>query len=168
MGTDIYMYSERRGESAWLLCSPLTPDPGVSLPEPLPAGFLAPASIYDRRNYDLFAILAGVRNCAHSAVPYQPIAAARGLPADLSDALAVWVARWGAVDDASWLLLRELEEFPWHDRRITKDAPSGGSTTSAVETYAQSAGDEFLVETMARLRQCGPSQGVRIVFWFSS
>ena len=201
MGTDICMYAEHRTDSRWTLCGPLTPESHVVFAEPLPEGLLVPTPIYTDRNYALFAILADVRNPAHSAVPYEPIVPARGLPDDLSDELAAWVERFGTVDAASWLSLRELEAFPWHARRIKKEAmvaqsvaplfaggegpfpaslwPMGepitysggklsGVTVNWVETYAESAGDEFLVATMAGLRQWGSGDDVRIVFWFAS
>ncbi len=201
MGTDIYMYVEHRVESRWQLCGPLTTDSQLSFPEPLPEGYLVPQCVYDTRNYSLFAILGGVRNPHHSAVPYTPIAAPRGLPSDMSGELTSWTAMFPSMEDASWLLLREIEEFPWHERQITKEAivapsvaplfaggkgrfplkqwPEGepvsyslykrdGVTVTWVESYAESAGDEFLVETMTRLRQCGAPDDVRIVFWFGS
>src|SRR5262249_41173502 len=62
------------------------------------------------------------RTPAHSVVPYEFIAAPRGLPVDLSDVLAAWVAKFGEVPHASWLLLRELQEFPWRERHIQKEA----------------------------------------------
>jgi hypothetical protein len=108
MGTDIYMYAERRVESRWFFCGEVTSDHEVSLPEPLPEGFLSPVAVYHGRNYALFAILAGLRNPAYSAVPYEPIASPRGLPSDLSDTLAAWAARFGSVENASWLSLREI------------------------------------------------------------
>lgn len=201
MGTDIYMYAERRAGSGWSFCGALTPDHEVSFPESLPGRFLSPVSVYSDRNYALFAILAGVRNPAHSAAPYEPIAPPRGLPSDLSDTLAAWAARFGSVDDASWFLLREIEEFPWHERRIKKEAMvarsvaplfaggdgpfpveqwpqeepitwSGGKldgvTVNWTESYAESAGVGFLVDTVARLKLCGLPDDVRIVFWFGS
>jgi hypothetical protein len=201
LSTDIFMYAERRTETGWSVCGALTSDHGLAFPEPLPEGYLPPPMVYSTRNYSLFAILANVRNPADSAVPYEFIAAPRGLPADLSDGLAAWVANFGDVPHASWLFLRELEEFPWRERRIKKEAmvarsvaplfasgdgpfpvaqwpkdepisysawKANGVTVRWVESYAESAGDDFLVETLNTLRQCGPPDDVRIVFWFDS
>jgi hypothetical protein len=199
LSTDIFIYAERRTETGWSVCGRLTADHGLVFAEPLPEGFLAPKTVYQARNYSLFAILANVRNPAHGVTPYEFIAAPRGLPANLSDVLASWVAKFGEVSDAGWLLLRELEEFPWHQRHIQKEAmvarslaplfaggngpfpldfwPSdepisysagmeNGVTVRWVESYAESVGEEFLVETIGALRACGPPDDVRIIFWF--
>jgi hypothetical protein len=195
MGTDIYMYAERRLGDTWTLCELPTAERYVALPEELPEGFLLPTRIYNTRNYSLFAILAGVRNDAFSHRPYDVLARPRGLPPDLSGTLREWAERFGEMDDASWLLLGELEAFPWRDRRIKKEAmvdravahrfgdgegpfPSDvhsysywkrdGVTVTWIETYADSAGDEFLVDVLTKLRQWGGPNDVRIVFWFSS
>jgi hypothetical protein len=42
VGTDIYMYAERRTGARWSLCSPHSTDPGVAFPEALEAGSLVP------------------------------------------------------------------------------------------------------------------------------
>jgi|SRR5580765_2583102 len=82
---------------------------------------------YVGRNYDLFAILADVRNGSGFAgivtgdgfetLPGAP----RGIPTDLSAALAVEYERareW--THDPTWATLRELLDYPWHTKTTTK------------------------------------------------
>ncbi|KUN73953.1 hypothetical protein AQJ46_06670 [Streptomyces canus] len=63
--------------------------------------------LYDERDYAAFGLLFGVRNYAG----FRPLAAGRGLPADLSSgmrsALGSWVGQ-GEMDGASWISWAEL------------------------------------------------------------
>ncbi len=66
--------------------------------------------VYEGRNYELFAILAGVRN----GYGIKPIVERRGLPDDLSNEVSSTADHW--IDDGhshSWLTLKELVEFDW-------------------------------------------------------
>ena len=57
------------------------------------------------RSYDLFAMLAGVRNYEH----VKPMAAPRGVPNDVSSGVERWIKRWGTDGHThSWLTLAEL------------------------------------------------------------
>lgn len=77
---------------------------------------------YDGRNYDLFAILADVRNGRGFAgvltgAGFDPIVAPRGVPDDASRFYRAQVARWdGDGHSHSWLTLRELKEYDWHGK----------------------------------------------------
>jgi len=64
------------------------------------------------RDYDLFAVLAGVRNRRN----VRPIASCRGLPDDVSEEVReAWnrAQSFPEVHSASWLSLHELLTFDW-------------------------------------------------------
>lgn len=75
--------------------------------------------IYDGRNYDLFAMLANVRNGAGFAGiktgdGFNIIAEPKGVPMDMSKIIAADYEEWmGDAHSASWLTLKELKEFNW-------------------------------------------------------
>jgi hypothetical protein len=75
--------------------------------------------LYIGRNYDLFAILADVRNGTGFAgivtgERKQPISAQRGLPADVSQEVAKESETWGCDGHShSWLTLREVTEYDY-------------------------------------------------------
>jgi hypothetical protein len=96
MGTDIHCFAERRTERGWGLCE---------------------LDFYcgEERNYALFAILAGVRRMTNGG--FEPITPPRGFPPD-SPAAAGWAEGAGCYNchNATWLTLRELLEFPWHEK----------------------------------------------------
>lgn len=98
MGTDIHCVAERRGPDGW---------------EFVPLDFYCG----EERNYALFAILAGVRRMTNAG--FVPIAPPRGLPPDLSPPLqGMGDPSIGSCDhNHTWLTLRELMEFPWHERK---------------------------------------------------
>src|SRR4051812_35325061 len=60
------------------------------------------------RNYELFAVLAGVRN-NHNIVP---IAEPRGLPEDVDTMFEVYYEHWDIdAHSASWVTLKEMREY---------------------------------------------------------
>ncbi len=80
MGCDIHFYVERRENDRWVTCDRWVEEDGII---DVPYG----ESLYDERNYDLFAILAGVRNGRGFARDdtgegFVPLAAPRGVPED--------------------------------------------------------------------------------------
>jgi hypothetical protein len=113
MGTDIHSFAERRTRRGWEACT----DPTATVPDGTPAllGFYCGQD----RNYALFAILAEVRRLTNSG--FDAVRPPRGLPHDLSPivrAIAEEHGRSGmCVHGHSWLTLRELLDFPWHDRK---------------------------------------------------
>lgn len=74
---------------------------------------------YDERNYDLFAILANVRNGSGFAGVdtgdgFRPISEPRGIPNDASDYYIQQTKKWwGDGHSHSWLFLHELEDYDW-------------------------------------------------------
>ncbi|MEU9633115.1 hypothetical protein ACGFZZ_02885 [Streptomyces tendae] len=97
MGTDIYGGIEFRHPHAGT--DYYDGEPWVTAMELWP--------LHDETDYTAFGLLFGVRNYAG----FRPLAAGRGLPADLSSAmraeLGPWVAQ-GGMDGASWVSWAEL------------------------------------------------------------
>lgn len=142
MGTDIHMAVEVRKDGVW---QNVTPFRNGYSPEP---------EYYEDRNYDLFAILADVRN----RYGFVPLDQPRGIPSDASDD----VRRWCEDGDHShsYCTVAELLTYDW--TRIVKPGNPGGE----IPYYACCR--EFLSETMPRLWPLGAPEDVRIVFWFDS
>ena len=64
--------------------------------------------LYSGRNYELFSVLAGVRDYGNNDRIDDP----RGLPEDVSDVTKKESDRWGSDGHShSWLTLRELKEY---------------------------------------------------------
>ena len=120
MGTDIHLYVEHRVDGKWASADVWEPskyeDDKTILTVPYGKHF------YDNRNYDLFAILAGVRNGRGFAGidtgdGFVPIAEPRGLPDDMSPEM---LKESEHLDHTpSWLLLSELLAYDW-TRTTTK------------------------------------------------
>jgi hypothetical protein len=97
VGTDISCFAERRAQAGWERCD---------------------IDFYcgEERNYALFAILADVKRLTNGG--FEPIAPPRGFPTDsltlgdCSDA-----AESASCHNATWLTLRELLDFPWHEKK---------------------------------------------------
>jgi hypothetical protein len=96
MGTDIHYFAERRTGRGWERC---------------------PVEFYcgEERNYALFAILAGVQRMTNGG--FEPVAPPRGLPADSLTVKPADLEDGGFYHNATWLTLRELQKFPWQERR---------------------------------------------------
>lgn len=71
--------------------------------------------LYDGRNYDLFAILADVRNgYGNEPKRFTPICPPKGLPGNLSNSIKQIADDWGAdAHSHSWFTLKELLDFDW-------------------------------------------------------
>lgn len=117
MGCDIHFYTETRKDGAWISADTWKrhePDePGE------PGDLYVEREIYDGRNYNLFAMLADVRNGSgfagcRTGSGFNPIAAPRGVPNDANANYKEIVARWGADGHShSHLTLRELLDYDW-------------------------------------------------------
>ncbi len=141
MGCDIHLYVEvRKAEgSPWVFVHP-------------PLGHDAyaeqnghPAQWAPWRDYLAFGILAGVRRRA------EPIAGPRGVPHDRTDTYADAVEEWcGDGHTHSWLMLDELEAYPWDDlpRKLE------------LRTH--------LLPALRALKQDGGVHAVRVVFFFDN
>jgi hypothetical protein len=112
MGTDIHAFAERRGPAGWEPCY----EPGETTEgEPVFLRFYCG----QERNYELFAILAGVRRLTNDG--FQAIALCKGLPDDLSPAVREAAESpdglWG--HSYTWLTLQELLAYPWSETKRT-------------------------------------------------
>ncbi|WP_300673633.1 hypothetical protein [Desulfoluna sp.] len=109
MGTDINLYAEKKVGDKWVLATGMEKNEWYDPNNPLKSEF-SPIQIEVGRNYDLFALLAGVRN--YSDV--ESISDPRGLPNDVCQEIS---AEYKTYEDASfspsWLLVSELEQFDW-------------------------------------------------------
>src|SRR6476469_9400658 len=127
MGTDIWMYAERRVGDHWELASPMEDNELFDAKDPEDEPPYKPGEIYDGRDYALFAILADVRNPAYSAENYECISLPQGLHPDLSPELREWAEYFEVGDpmgghDPGWLTLQEILDFDWHGKIILKKA----------------------------------------------
>lgn len=123
MGCDIHMFVERREGGAWVTADKWHPDPenpgrmsiykwGEGL-----ARLAGP--IYSDRNYDLFAILANVRNGrgfagCDTGDGFVPIAKPRGVPEDACSEYQAAVEDWaGDGHSHSYFTVAELLAYDW-------------------------------------------------------
>ena len=123
MGCDIHLYVERRENDKWISADTWYPDeddperksvykwgPGISRE----AG-----PFYSSRNYNLFAILADVRNGrgfagCDTGDGFVPIAAPRGVPEDASPEYRQAVTDYGCVGHShSYITVAELLAYDW-------------------------------------------------------
>lgn len=170
MGCDIHSAVEVRdsdGKWRW--------DDRAVFPDDLRDGQFTNAP-FDWRSYGMFGFLANVRN--YSRVP--PLADARGLPDDLSPALADEESEpWLGDHSHSWLGLNELLAFDYdqtfEDRRTTKQTGPNSWDGAAladkgegrITTFREFLGSGFFAE-LERLKTFGDPENVRIVFGFDS
>jgi len=97
MGCDIHAMIERKSEYSWWINSG---DPGLS------------------RDYELFAVLAGVRNDND----IKPISEPRGLPERVTDVFESWSSKWDSDGHShSYVTLEELKAFDPNQEIDDKD-----------------------------------------------
>jgi hypothetical protein len=150
MGTDIHFFAERRTPAGWENCG---------------------SDFYcgEERNYALFAILAGVRRLTNSG--FDSVAAPRGFPLD--SPLVSPTTEDSGCHNATWLTLRELLDFPWHDKK----RPFTGWVDAAQyrifkekgrsECFVDRSGDCVSNEQMERLlRDGGNTDGLLTLITF--
>lgn len=123
MGCDIHLYVEKReGPSApWVTADTWEPDEWEDEDGQTFSCMCVPyySRFYNGRNYDLFAILADVRNGRGFAGidtgdGFEPICDPRGLPEDACDLVKADSKRWGEDGHShSWLTVAELLAYDW-------------------------------------------------------
>lgn len=118
MGCDIHLYAERRNAAGqWESADKWGPDKYDESDGRQVVDY--DNRFYRGRNYDLFAILADVRNGrgfagVSTGDGFQPIDAARGLPPDCDQRISADAQRWGSDGHShSWLTVAELLAFDW-------------------------------------------------------
>lgn len=118
MGADIHFYVEKRVNGIWESADKWTP------PDPDEEGARRPRvdykdSFYHDRNYNLFAILADVRNGrgfagVQTGEGFNPIADPRGLPEDVCEAVRNLSDDWGCDGHShSHFTVQELMDYDW-------------------------------------------------------
>jgi hypothetical protein len=116
MGCDIHLYVEKQVDGKWISADKFTRNEDGDLE--------VQASYYDGRSYDLFAILADVRNGSGFAgvktgEGFNPIAAPRGMPEDASAEYKAIADQWdGDGHSHSYFTLRELIDYDWTQTTI--------------------------------------------------
>lgn len=121
MGTDISLYAEWRSQEHWQFIGTMVKNEMYEYDPEYETAY-RPASLYDIRNYSLFAILADIRN-GFMEDKYEYIAPLRGLPDNLSPELEAWSELRRVRDgDSGWLTLEELVAFDWYGKSRRKYA----------------------------------------------
>lgn len=111
MGCDIHFYVEKKIDGKWKLQGQLVDDDGHK--------YVADANFYDGRNYNLFAILADVRNGRGFAgiktgEGFNPISDPRGVPEDASEEYKQLVEQWDCDGHShSYHTLRQMLDYDW-------------------------------------------------------
>ena len=120
MGCDIYLYVERKVDDKWITADKWTPDPYADEGEESRLIVDYHDCFYSERNYDLFAMLADVRNergfdgCVTGG-GFKPISTPRGLPDDVSPEVRRESDELGlGFHSHSWLTLAELKACDWN------------------------------------------------------
>lgn len=116
MGCDIHLFVEKRVKGKWVTADKWETDKDDDPPRKhVPYD----ASFYHDRNYNLFAILADVRNGRGFAgiktgEGFEPIEAPRGLPDDVCDELRAESEQWGSDGHShSHFTVAELMAYDW-------------------------------------------------------
>jgi hypothetical protein len=138
MGCDIHLYIEVLTENGWELYS----HPHI------------------KRDYELFAKMAGVRNYLGSI---EPIAEPRGLPNDISYLVRKSAEYWDSGGHShSWLSSKEISELElWHDTgRDGRLANSKSLYHYILNSYCE--GNNFDGKSVDWIKDA------RFVFWFDN
>lgn len=129
MGCDIHLYVEKKVDGVWVSADEWKSDEDGRMIVPYEKEF------YNDRNYDLFAILANVRNGrgfagCYTGEGFNPIADPRGIPDDVCEAVKFEYDAWdGDGHSHSYFTVKELLEYDW----TQKTKKSGW--VSSVEFY---------------------------------
>lgn len=150
MSTDIILFVEKKIKGVWT---------SVDEPETDENRCRNLKSIYDDRNYELFAMLADVRNYYDIV----PICEPRGLPDDVSPEVREGFDNIWCEGTFGWLTVAELKAYDWE--RTFEDG-----WRKKTHTYREAAGS-FYTETIPKLERLArgwflrDDDSVRIVFW---
>ena len=102
MGCDIHGWAEIKENDQWKLCDSVFTDWRGN----------PTSEFYDGRNYQLFSILANVRN----SNKITPISLPKGMPYDYSAEYKKEIKDWGLDGHShSYLTLKEIQEYPWDE-----------------------------------------------------
>lgn len=175
MGTNIHMVAEVRRDGQWRLVTDTLWKGWDDRPTNQP---------YIHRNYDVFAILADVRNGRGFAgsvtgAGFNPISEPKGVPED-ADPATVELDEWDYFKNLgdhsfSWLTVAEMDAYDWDqvttkafsEREYVKALRTAYYIQHSWETTYRERAEDFL-ESLAILRTLGDPEDVRIVFGFDS
>ena len=162
MGIDINLFAETwvcaDGKMLWVHQRPTDPDHLKRLTwDDLESG---PVPILNDRNYEVFSMLADLRNKRDYREVIPAIAPARGLPPDVSPEVIGYFQTMRGYSP-SWLLLSELLAYDW-DQPV---ALYRQFYPTYYRTRADLAG-VYYTFVLPFLKQLGEPEDVRIVFWF--
>lgn len=122
MGTDITMYAEKRVNGRWEKIGDVFVSGHYHEERPL-SDWNQPYTDhpYDGRNYDLFAILADIRNGTgfagcKTSYGFNPISEPKGLPKDITDEVKELLKDWGY--GYSYFTLKEIKEYDWEQQIV--------------------------------------------------
>ena len=164
MGCDIHMHVEykitRKDDAVWRcgdyfkIDNPLSRDTQVTHMD-----------LYGDRDYDLFAVLANVRNYNH--VDY--IAEPKGLPDDVTEYVRQEYCRWGCdAHSCSYFTLRELIDY--HVEHVPQDIFGDDILKPLIDRLKQRA-DELNVLWDFEWNNSvthEKADNIRIIFWFDN
>jgi len=125
MGCDIHMYVEKKEKDNWVKVGDVFDNPYYE-PEGPDYSWNTPKTDqpYSGRNYDLFAILADVRNGygfagCDTGNAVEPIDYPRGLPDDVSKEIQVCSDEWGCDGHShSYFTIREILDHNWSKKKV--------------------------------------------------
>lgn len=144
MGCDIHLYVERRVEGVWTPADMWKPSKHAEDEGRLSLDYQD--AFYHDRNYDLFAILADVRN-GHgvagvtTGLGFVPIAEPKGLPDDVSDVLKAESDYWDSDGHShSWHTVADLMAYDW-TQTTTHVAEIGGYDFWRWEQWSRRQGE---------------------------
>lgn len=170
MGCDLHEHFEIRTNGCWKKIQVL-PDLNWNTATPEEEQAYWDLPLFIGRDYDLFAVLAGVRN----RLNVRPIAPCRGMPGDVSaEVRAAWLQaeRSPEVHSPSWLSLHELLTFDWDQPLVDLEPgrPDARWARSEIVTYRDAvSASKFVTSGLAELlKLVDDPRDLRMVFWFDS
>lgn len=151
MGCDIHLYTEAKktinDNEIWVNIDNWKYNPYYNHNNPDDERELNIVDLHGRRNYDLFSVLANVRNYSDSPFICEP----KGLPDDISTITMKESERWGIDGHShSFLTLKELIDFQNLNHKIKhsglvsqKEAENLDAGISTPTTWCQGASPEL-------------------------
>jgi hypothetical protein len=129
MGCDIHLYVEAKKNGKWEAIDKWQTDSDGYFCVPYEERF------YTGRNYNLFSILADVRNGygfagSDTGDGFKPISSPKGNPSDISEQVKAESDKWGSDGHShSFLTLKELLDYDWTQKTTLR------GTVNAVEYF---------------------------------